>query len=197
MISKHLIAVLAAFALLAFVSAVQAQPAAAQRLQEASVVFRLPDGWTLQPERGAKRPTWTAVGPDTNLTLLVAVWNDQGAELSEAFDEAANEFNLTGPGEDGPSDVELNGMEAAMAEVSQNEEEGSGLLMVCAPTETLRVVVLCLNADDNSEANEARIRAFVASFASTESGGDDAAALDEDGNEGEMDDDPDDLGGEF
>lgn len=196
MISKYLLVFLSLLALSAFVSTVQAQTPAAQRLTEASVVFRLPDGWTLQQERGAKRPTWTAIGPDTNLTLLVAVWNDQGAELSEAFDEAANEFNLTGPGEDGPSDVELNGMEAAMAEVSQNEEEGSGLLMICAPTETLRVVVLCLNADENSDANEARIRAFMASFASTESG-DDAAALDDESSEGEMDDDPDDLGGEF
>ncbi len=158
-----LIYVLALLGLLAAAPRAAAQPASGTLLSEARLTYRLPAGWALKPDRSANRPCWVAVGADTAISLQLCLWSE-GSELSEGFDEGLAEWNLTGPGDDGPADIELNGMEAVLAEVSQDgSESNEGLLLVCSPAEGLRVVVLGLYPDEY-EAGEELIRSFIGSL---------------------------------
>jgi hypothetical protein len=168
-------------------------------LKEAALTYQLPAGWALKPAKAGSRSCWQAIGPDTSVHLQVCLWTDAG-ELGESFDEALAEWNLTGPGEDGPADVDLNGMEAVLAEVHHGDSDDAleGLLLVCSPAESVRVVVLGLYPDEH-EAGEKLLREFIGSLQPASGGvsdGDDALG-DESLDDEDATEDDDSLSGDF
>ena len=167
-------------------------------LKEAALTYQLPAGWALKPAKAGSRSCWQAIGPDTSLQLQVCLWTDAG-ELGESFDEALAEWNLTGPGEDGPTDVDLNGMEAVLAEVhhGDSDETLEGLLLVCSPAESVRVVVLGLYPDED-DAGGKLLRAFIGSLQPVGGGVSDGEALgDESLDDDDASEDDDSLSGDF